>query len=100
MVAIHISTMVGDDRKLVVQLPPEIQPGQVEVIIQSAEMVSPDSARNIARSKLMAARALVTQFEALPVTVPLSVEERLRLGTLSPNARSSLDLINEDRGEW
>lgn len=100
MVAIHISTVIGEDRKLVVQLPLEIEPGEVEVIIQSSVATLVNPARHSVRAKLLAARALVTQFESPADTKPLSLEERLRLGTLPPSARPSLDLINEDRGEW
>lgn len=100
MVAIHISAIVGDDRKLVIQLPPEFKPGQIDLIIQTSDLATNDSARDTVRSKLLAARALVTQYEVLPDAKLLSVEERLRIGTLPPNTPSSLDLINEDRGDW
>jgi hypothetical protein len=62
------------------------------------EVINP--AREAARAKLLAAGALVTQFDVPEGAVRLTVEERLRMGTLRPGARSSLDLINEDRGEW
>lgn len=56
--------------------------------------------RETARAKLLAAGSLVTQFEVPEDAVRLSVEERIKLGTLKPGSPSTLDLINEDRGEW
>jgi hypothetical protein len=103
MVAIRLKTVIGEDRKLIVQLPNDIPPGDVELVVQSSEPVpanTGNSARESAKAKLLAAGALVTQFEIPANTVRLSVEERLQLGTLPTDARSSLDLINEDRGDW
>ncbi|MFN8376019.1 MAG: hypothetical protein U0694_24490 [Anaerolineae bacterium] len=102
MVAIRLKTTIGADRKLVVQLPNDIPPGSIELIVHSGES-EPEvyhSAREVARAKLLAAGALVTSFETPPDAIRLSVEERLRLGTLPPDARSSFDLIDEDRGDW
>lgn len=104
MVAVHLSTIIGADRKLVIQLPEDIPPGEVELIVrsteQSGELGEGQSAREAARAKLLAAGALVTQFRVPTDTARLSVEERMRIGTLPPGARSSLDHINDDRGEW
>jgi hypothetical protein len=103
MVAIRLKTVIGEDRKLIIQLPNEIPPGGVELVIHSSEPVpanTGNSARESAKAKLLAAGALVTQFEIPANAVRLSVEERLQLGTLPTDARSSLDLINEDRGDW
>jgi hypothetical protein len=100
MAAIHLKAVVGDDRKLVIQLPPEILPGSVDLVIHTAEISGSDSARNGARAKLFAAGALVTHFATPENARRLSIEERLHLGTMPADARPSLDLINEDRGEW
>lgn len=56
--------------------------------------------REVMRAKLMAAGALVTKFDIPADAVALTVEERLKIGTLRNGAKSSLDLINEDRGDW
>jgi predicted transcriptional regulator len=56
--------------------------------------------RDEARARLLAAGSLVTQFEVPEDAVRLSVEERMKLGTLKPSSPSTLNLINEDRGEW
>jgi hypothetical protein len=103
VVAVRLKTVIGKDRKLVIQLPDEIPPGDVDLVVRSAETpktVKGNAAREAAKAKLLAAGALVTQFDVPADAVRLSVEERLRLGTLPPDARSSLDLINEDRGDW
>lgn len=38
MVAVHLNATVGEDRKLILQLPQDIPPGSVEVIIRSTEV--------------------------------------------------------------
>lgn len=103
MVAIRLKTVVGEDRKLIIQLPDEIPPGGVELVVRASESSGSNTSnpvREAARAKLLAAGALVTEFNVPPNAVRLTVEERMRLGTLPPDARLSLDLINEDRGEW
>lgn len=70
---------------------------QLEV---QAEAVVVNPAREAARAKLLAAGVLVTQFDVPEGAVRLSTEELLKIGKLPPGARSSLELINEDRGEW
>ena len=106
MVTIRLSATVGADRKLVLQLPEEIPAGDVEIEIRAAEK-SPEArkpyeipynpAREAARAKLRAAGILSESTRAPEGTVPLSVEERMKLGTLPPDSKSSLELINEDR---
>lgn len=105
MVAIRLNAVVGDDRKLIIQLPNDIPPGDIELIVRTVEpntasttLVNP--AREAAKAKLLAAGALVTVFNVPSEAVRLTVEERMRLGTLPSDSKSSLDLINEDRGEW
>ena len=104
MIAIRLHAVVGDDRKLTIQLPEDIPPGELELTVRSIDesenSVVLNSAREAAKAKLLAAGALVTQFEVPANPVRLSVEERMSLGTMLPDSRSSIDLINEDRGEW
>lgn len=103
MVAIRLNTIIGDDRKLIIQLPDEIPPGDIELIVRAVEPLSTtiiNPAREAAKAKLLAGGALVTEFSVPAGAIRLSIEERMRLGTLPPDARSSLDLINEDRGDW
>jgi hypothetical protein len=104
MVAIKLNAILGEDRKLVVNVPEDIPTGPVELVIRSKIQMPSDaeitSEREAARAKLLAAGALVTEFEIPEGARRLSVDERKQLGTLPSGARSSLDLISEDRGEW
>ncbi len=105
MATVRLSALIGKDRKLVVQLPDDIQPGEVELIVRSPQTGAqpqsvPNPAREAARAKLLAAGALVTEFQIPENAVRLTVEERMQIGKLPTDARTSLDLINEDRGEW
>jgi hypothetical protein len=117
MVAIRLSATVGTDRKLVIQLPDDIPAGKVEIEIRAAAPEAPvaaesaptapripyeipyNPAREAARAKLRAAGILSESTRAPEGTVPLTVEERMHLGTLPPGSKSSLEMINEDRGE-
>jgi hypothetical protein len=105
MTSITLSVMIGEDRRLVIDLPPEIPTGEVEITIhpkveetpvQSKRSLTPEEARDILRK----AGVLDESIKAPEGYVPLSPEELLKLGTLPHDARSSLDLINEDRGEY
>jgi hypothetical protein len=104
MVAIKLNAVVDEDHKLVVNVPEDIPTGPVELVIRSKIQTPLDaeitSERELARAKLLAAGALVTEFEIPEGARRLSIEERKQLGSLPSGARSSLDLINEDRGEW
>jgi hypothetical protein len=60
----------------------------------------PGLTREQARAKLLAAGFLVTDIRAPLGTLPLTPEERLRIGTLPPGARPSEELIDEDRGAY
>ena len=97
MTSIKLSTTVGPDRRLIIDVPDESPPGPVELTIQP---ISADTPKETVRAKLLAAGALVTYFDIPETANRLSVEERRRLGTLKPGARPSEDLINEDQGEW
>lgn len=104
MVAVRLHAEIGEDRKLVIQLPDEVPPGNVELIVRSTTPDMAESATNPLReavkNKLLVAGILVTDFEVPQDAILLTVEQRMNLGTLKPGARDSLDLINEDRGEW
>jgi hypothetical protein len=100
MDAIVLSAEVGEDRRLVIDLPPNTPTGRVDVVIKHHEGVQApitNPAREAARAKLLAAGFLVTGIQAPAGIAPLSVEERLRLGTLPPDV-SVDDIIDQDRG--
>ncbi|MEP7285439.1 MAG: hypothetical protein ABI947_06700 [Chloroflexota bacterium] len=108
MAAIKIVKMmvqVGEDRRVVIDLPPETPVGPAEVTIRTTESIptitmGSNSAREAARAKLLAAGMHVTEFQIPEGIVELSDEEMDRLGQLRQDARPSEELINEDRGEY
>jgi len=110
MVAIKLHAVIGEDRRLVIDLPPDTPTGSVEILIQpEAPTAQPadstslppwtNPAREAARAKMLAADFLVTEFDdELPEDfVPLSPEALLEIGRID-DTRTSLDLINEGRG--
>lgn len=100
MDAITLSAVVGHDRRLIVELPDDIPAGPVELTIRAVEKTVPlpNPDRERIRAKMMAAGILDLSIRAPDDTVRLTAEELLRLGTLPADARSTSDLINEDRG--
>ncbi len=102
--AIRIKTTIGEDRRLVIDLPDDTPVGPVELVIQPTEeapqITSATLTREEARAKLLAAGALVTWVKAPPGTVALTPEERMRIGQLPPDARPSHELVDEDRGDY
>jgi hypothetical protein len=105
MDAITVSAVVGEDRRLVIDLPADTPVGPVDVVIKphvSPEADVTNPAREAARAKLLAAGKLAT---AARLGIPddleyLSDDELEELGRMPPGARPSEELINEDRGEY
>jgi len=100
MDAITLDAVVGEDRRLVVELPANVPVGPVKLVIQPVEQAAgePPLTLETARARLAAAGRLSTSHHPPAGTVPLSAEERERLSKLFAGPRSVLDLINEDRG--
>ena len=99
MDTITLSVVVGEDRRLVIDLPPDTPTGPAELTIHPATPPRDESARDRVRAKLLEAGLLVTTIRAPEGTKPLSPEEILQLGTLPADARRSSELIDEDREE-
>ena len=103
MTSIKLQATVGEDRRLVIDLPPEVPVGEVEIEIrpQPADLPpqSGELTREEARARLLAAGALVTWIHAPEGTVPLTPEELLEVGTLPPGATPTDQLIFDDREE-
>ena len=103
MVMIELNATVTDDHRLIVedQIPAEVPPGNVKIMIEVAPEPQSEvnEARERARAKLEAAGALSTIWAPASGTVPLTVEERNRIGKLPENARPIEELIDEERGE-
>ena len=102
MDSITIPIVIGEDRRLNIQLPAEVPVGPAELVVKpredSASFMNP--AREAARAKLLAAGLLSTAHVAPKDAVRLSDEELQRLGTLPPGSASLDDMINEDRGPY
>ncbi len=112
MNAIKLSVWVGEDKRLVVDLPPETPVGMVDVQILVAEVIHKEAVPIINgehvetvaekrvrfRKILSKAGLLSTAHHAPEGYVPLSDDERMRLITLPPGARPTDELIDEDRG--
>ena len=101
MDAITLSIVVGEDRRLIVQLPDNIPAGPVELTVRPIEKTTvlfPNGERERIRAKMLTAGILDSTIRAPENTVRLAPDELLGLGTLPPGSRPTADLINEDRG--
>jgi hypothetical protein len=103
---IHLSTVIGEDRKLVVELPPDTPTGEVDIelvlrpkpAIEATEIVY-NSERERVRAILLAKGALSTM-QYLPDDVPLPTDEEIyEAGILPPGARPSEEILREIRDE-
>lgn len=101
MDTVTIPVVVGDDRRLVIDLPPTTPVGPAEVTIRPRVPDGPvRPARDAARAALLAAGFLVTDMHAPAEAKPLSDEEIARIGMLPAGARPSEDLVAEDKGPY
>lgn len=102
METLTLSAHIGEDRRLTIDLPEDTPTGDVELVIRV--LPRPKSSlniqREIIRAKLLAANFLVTSFYAPEDAHDLSQDKIFELGRPAPDGRSSLDYINEDRGEY
>jgi hypothetical protein len=101
MDSVMIPVEVGEDRRLVIDVPPEVPIGPADVVIvprPHGQKATTNPAREAARAKLRAAGFLSTSIQAPENAVALSDEDLLRRGRLAPGARPSEELIDEDRG--
>lgn len=103
MDAITLSVEIPESRRLVIELPPDIPSGAAEIVIKPQGVAATQtvySARENARAKLLAGGALNISHHAPDDAVALSNEELERLGVLAPGARSSDEIIDEERGAY
>ncbi|MEZ4672162.1 MAG: hypothetical protein R3E39_30005 [Anaerolineae bacterium] len=102
MVAIRLSAIVGKDRQIIIKLPDEIPEGEINLELRVLGS-SPNLNQEGARAKLLSAGKLAVYTPAdldIPAdTVPLTVEERMRIGRLPLGAPPSEVLVDDDRGE-
>lgn len=91
---VRLKTTIGEDRKLVVELPPNMPVGQVELVVRSLSVTNTS-----VRDQLTAQGALITDIDAPDDAMLLSDDDLLALTTHQPSNRSVLDDVNEDRNE-
>ena len=104
---ITIRTTIGEDHRLFIDipLPADAPMGQVEVeLVLRATDLEPStvghSALDVAREKLRVAGRLSTAWNTDATAAALSDEALWELVQLPPDAVSSEQLINEDRGSY
>ncbi|MBL8156051.1 MAG: hypothetical protein JNM70_17865 [Anaerolineae bacterium] len=99
---VHISAVVGKDRRLVLDLPEDTPTGPVEIIIQQVTTepdVSVNPQREAARRRLQAAGLLSNAHHIPDGTAIPTDAEVIAAGQLPPDARPSEDWISQDRDE-
>jgi hypothetical protein len=105
MSTVTLNVVVGEDRRLTLELPEEIPAGPIEVTIRPVEtepVVTSSEPLTLERARALFAAAgmLSTAFHAPPGTVELTPEERERLGRYYVGPVEMSVLIDEDRGEY
>jgi hypothetical protein len=103
METISIPVVVGEDRRLTIDLPDSMPTGPADALVRhrpTEAVQAARSAREIARAKLLAAGFLVTDLRAPAGTIQLSAEELARLGQLPAGAPGSEVLVDDDRGTY
>ena len=101
MDAIILSLEIGEDHRLVIDLPPDVPSGPVQVTITpqpaaNGGVVNP--AREAARAKLLAAGLLKSTYVVPPDFVRPPDEQLQKLVKLPPGSPSIDEIIDEDRG--
>lgn len=103
MPSITLTGVVDENGHLSLDVPPDIPPGPVQVVVRPAaengESEAPlkPQSREWIEAKLRQAGLLAE--EEFPDAFELSLEEEVRLGTLLKGPRPVEDYINEDREE-
>jgi hypothetical protein len=102
MDAIIIDAEVGQDHRLIYELPPEVPVGPVKLMIRPIEAPSMQTEQGLtreeARRRLLAAGLLLTERVAPEGAVESDEQEHQRLAALFGQGPSLEDLIDEDRG--
>ena len=99
MDAIVLTLDVGEDHRLIIDLPADTPPGKVNVVITAyqANATHTNPAREAARAKLLAAGALSTYFVPDDKT-PISDEEIEALWRKFDGGTSIDQIIDQERG--
>ena len=94
MEAVTLKAIVGEDRKLIVELPSDMPIGEIELTVRPIGQPAVSL-----RDMLMADGALVTDIEVPMDAELIPEEELLELTGNIPTERTALDDVNEDRDE-
>ena len=106
---ITLTTVIDEDRKLIIDLPPDTPMGEVEVqvTVRSTADVNEEAALKDwhteykrLRAKLVEAGSLSTIWAAPEDAHELNEQELWQLGQMPPDAPPSEVLIREDRGQY
>ena len=98
---ITIPVQVGADRRLIIELPPSTPTGPADVVIVPREQASGpmgSAGREVVRARLRAAGFLVTDLHAPDDGVVVTDDDLPRLGSLAAGARSTAELLADERG--
>lgn len=112
MDAIKMSVHIGEDKKLIVDLPSDIPTGTVDILILPIEKSSINVTKKVSSKKLltwakqreqMRKKLIRVQPKSQPYPIPkgyfpLSDEERMRLAILPSGIQPTDVIIDEDRG--
>lgn len=98
---IIISTIIGDDHKLVIDLPPDSPTGQVQVKVEveTANGVTFNTDRERIRAKLLAAGKLSTAHHSAEGTECPPDEVWMEAGVMPAGTPSSEETLRELRGD-
>lgn len=97
---VRLSTVIGEDRKLVIELPADVPtgPAQIDLVVHAGSDTQ-ELTLEEARERMRAAGRLSTVWKPPEGAVILSDEELWALGEMPPDAPPSEQLVREDRGE-
>jgi hypothetical protein len=103
MVALHFSVTIGEDRRLVIDLPPDVPLGPAEITLQaeSSSMNLTPSLTEESIAIVLRQAGLLLEPDAMNISESddiYSDDELAMLAALPPDAKPSHELIDEDRG--
>jgi hypothetical protein len=101
MTSITLTTTIGEDRHLELDLPRDVPAGRIELVIRPIPAdisEQPELTREEIKARLRAAGLLMEGRFAPPDAVPLSDEEIEEIGRQFASPQLMSDLIDEDRG--
>ena len=99
---IHLSTVIGEDRKLVVELPLDTPTGEMEIELVLHPIIDEavyNTELERVRAKFRASGILSTAHNPPDDTIFPSDEEIYEAGILPPGARPSEEILREIRDE-